>query len=212
MIGQITEFDQRNLMSLGVIKELINQGRKILVLSDRRDHLEYFNDKLIPQASIRTKENKFATYGLYYGKAPGTNKKDHRKMLEVTSKCDIVLGTCAMASEALDIPALNTLIFLTPMTDVEQASGRILRKYHNDVNPLIIDIIDLFGNFDKHGKAREKYFRDENYIIQTLNINLSDHAQKNVADLEKLNKYISDTKLPDRILVQEKIAPKKEET
>ena len=210
MIGQVTIFHQRNMMIISIIKELIKQGRKILVLSERRDHLEYFNDKLLPKASIRTPENKFATYGLYYGKAPGTNKKDHQKSLEATAKCDIVLGTCAMASEALDIPSLNTLIFATPMTDVEQASGRILRKFHKDLNPMIIDIIDLFGNFEKHGRGREKYFRSEDYIIQTLRMNLSSYPDKNVKDLEKLIEYINDTELPKvlhrpdpRILTQE---------
>lgn len=105
--------------------------------------------------------------------------KKHKKMLEETSKCDVVFGTCAMASEALDIHTLNTLILLTPMTDVEQASGRILRKYHEKVNPLIIDLIDKCGNFLKHGKLREDYFKGEGYVIETYSTSLNAGLTKN---------------------------------
>jgi superfamily II DNA or RNA helicase len=186
MVGQICVFKDRDILILEILKILVKQKRKILLLSDRREHVEYFNNELLPKASLRNSENKFVTYGLYYGKAGGTSRKDHKKMLEASSKCDIVLGTNMMASEALDIPDLNTLILTTPVTEVEQASGRILRKFHETINPVIVDLIDGFGNFTKHGKMREKYFKSEDYIIQSCNIDLdkNDYSDKLINFLE----------------------------
>ena len=169
MIGELCLFKERNELAIKTIEVLIRQERTILVLSERREHLENFIE-MMNKASFRTPQNRFVTYGLYYGKSPGINKKAHKKMLEETAKCDVVFGTTAIASEALDIPNLNTLLMLSPMTDVEQASGRILRKFHDKINPMIIDIIDKCGNFPKHAKMREDYFRIENYIIESYGI------------------------------------------
>lgn len=177
MVGELCLFQERNDMVMQIIETLIKQERTILVLSERREHLESLMSAM-NTASFRTPQNRFVTYGLYYGNQGG-NKKKHKKMLEETSKCDVVFGTCAMASEALDIHTLNTLILLTPMTDVEQASGRILRKYHEKVNPLIVDLIDKCGNFVKHGKMREDYFRDEGYIIESYSTTLNGGTKNN---------------------------------
>lgn len=199
MLKQICDFEIRNKLILEIIKNLAkDHRRKILILSDRREHIEYFCHTLLPAASIRNDLGKFVTYGLYYGKSSGTRKQDHKKMLETTGKCDLVLGTCAMASEALDIPSLNTLIMATPMKDVEQASGRILRKFHKDLNPLIIDLVDDFGNFKTTwAKERVKYFSGENYQIELLKTYLDasskqDNNKKTVAEI--LN-YVTNTKL-----------------
>jgi superfamily II DNA or RNA helicase len=166
MITNISEFEARNNMIVVILKALIEKGRKILVLSARREHLEHLME-LLEKASIRTPQNKFVTFGLYYGKTPGMNKKQYKKMLAESAKCDIVLGTHQMASEALDIPDLNTLLFATPANEVEQAVGRILRRYHKDINPLVIDIVDKFGNFVKHFSNREKLYKFEKYAVDT---------------------------------------------
>jgi len=196
MITELCDFKERDRMIMVVLEELINQNRKILLLSERREHLEKFMI-LLREANLRNKQNKFVTYGLYYGQGTGINKKNHKKMLQTTSDCDIVLGTCAMASEALDIPSLNTLVLVTPMTDVEQASGRILRKFHKDLNPLIVDIVDEFANFPKHAKQREKYFKSENYLVESHNIKLSSNAQNN-AYCEDLIAFLTDFSILSR--------------
>ena len=47
-------------------------------------------------------------------------------LVESESK-HIVLATYAMAAEALDIKTLNTLVMVSPKTDIIQSVGRILR-------------------------------------------------------------------------------------
>lgn len=191
MISQITEFENRNLLILKILRILIAQDRKILLLSSRREHLEHFME-LLQKASLRTPQNKFATYGLYYGKQK-MNKKQYKKMLTESAKCDIVLGTYQLAKEGLDLPDLNTLILATPETDVEQAVGRILRKYHNQINPLVIDLIDKFGNFPRHGKCREKFYQSEDYAVNNYSMSLSDDDKYNQYEPD-LVKYLNNLK------------------
>ena len=85
----------------------------------------------------------------------------------------MVLGIDALAKEGLDIPDLNTLIFATPAgVDVEQPVGRILRKFHKGLNPMVIDLVDNTGNYVKHSKHRDAWYTDENYVIQDRHIQL----------------------------------------
>ena len=73
-----------------------------------------------------------------------------------------------MASEALDIKSLTTLVLATPKTDVEQAVGRILREKHS--NPLVIDIIDTHKIFENQWTKRKDFYLKNNYnIIYTNN-------------------------------------------
>lgn len=99
-----------------------------------------------------------------------SQKIKHKMMLEDTKECDIILGTNNIASEALNIPGLNTLIQLTPQKDVEQSVGRILRKQvcNDGIRPLIFDIIDNCGNFIKHSQNRHKTYSSEGFRISEI--------------------------------------------
>lgn len=178
MATAISQFPERNRLLLEILQILIKQGRTILLLSSRRDHLHDLND-LITSTKLKKPDGKEASYGFYYGKQ-GSNKNEHRQMLNTSAKCDIVLGTDAIAKEGLDIPSLNTIVFATPPgVDVEQAVGRILRKYHEDFYPMVVDLVDKTGNFSKHASERNKWYTDENYEIQNLAINLYDEQNLN---------------------------------
>jgi hypothetical protein len=52
----------------------------------------------------------------------------------------------------------------TPKSDVCQSVGRILRQKH--ANPLVIDIVDKHQIFKNQYKKREKYYKNQNYIIE----------------------------------------------
>jgi superfamily II DNA or RNA helicase len=71
-----------------------------------------------------------------------------------------------MASEALDIRSLTTLVMATPKTDIEQAVGRILREKHSQ--PIVVDIIDSHQPFQNQWTKRKVFYKKQNYkIIQT---------------------------------------------
>ena len=112
------------------------------------------------------------TYGFYYGKQ-GMNRQTHKALLAESAKSDIVLGIDIIAKEGLDIPDRNTLVWSTPPgVEIEQPAGRILRKYHKDINPMIIDIVDNTGNFPNHSRERDKWFTDEDYVIHDHTVEL----------------------------------------
>ena len=98
------------------------------------------------------------------------SKQKHREMLKESLECDIILGTNEIASEALSIDGLNTLISITPQQEVEQTVGRILRRQDTNLvnRPLIIDLIDRCGNFVNHSRVRKKIYQSEGFRIVDL--------------------------------------------
>jgi len=128
----------------------VQAGRKVLVLSERIAHLE-----AIEKAIARlwpTNEGKFPTIDYYIG---GRTEKERER----ASKAQIILATSQFASEGLDIPALDTLVLATPMSDVEQAVGRILRPHEGKKPPIVVDIRDdRVGMFKSLGEKRDRLY------------------------------------------------------
>ena len=133
MITSLVEDEKRT--RLIATKAVENITSKVLVLSERRNHLERIMQHIIEINSEYESE-----LGLYRGKMKAEELKDSETK-------SIILGTYSIASVGLDIKGLNTLILATPRSDVVQASGRIQR----DISPLfqkkIVDIYDKFSVF-----------------------------------------------------------------
>ena len=90
--------------------------------------------------------------------------------LDEASKATVILASYGMASEALDIPALNTLMMVTPRRNIEQSIGRILRKKDNIIQPLIVDIVDQLPSFNNQGLARRKFYNKLKYNIKLFDV------------------------------------------
>ena len=154
MINNICNYEPRTKLIVTNILELANVGRKILVLSDRREHLK--NIKLM----LDTQEKYSSGYYL------GGMKEDE---LSKTEEADIILGTFSMASEGFDCKyPLDSIILTSPKSNIEQAVGRILRQEVKDRKfiPLVIDICDLFCSmFVSQGKKRIKFYEKNKYKI-----------------------------------------------
>jgi superfamily II DNA or RNA helicase len=103
------------------------------VLSERLAHLEDI-EKAIGRLWPAGVE-KLPTIDYYVG---GRSEKER----EIAAKARVILATSQFASEGLDIPALDTLVLGTPMSDVEQAVGRILRPFEGKKPPIVVDIRD----------------------------------------------------------------------
>ena len=159
MINNICYFLPRTQLIVNQIFKYLDDGRKILVLSDRKEHLKTIK-------SLLEKNNKY-TSGYYLG---GMKPKD----LEETETKDTILGTFAMASEGFDCrEPLDTIVLTSPKSNIEQAVGRILRQEEKDRKkiPLIIDIIDNFSMFKKQGEKRVKFYKKNKYNIELYNTN-----------------------------------------
>ena len=151
MINNITNYFYRTKIIINKIQDVLKEdNRKILLLSDRKNHL---NDiyKVVTT-------NNICTVGYYVG---GMKKE---KLKESEYK-DLILGTFAMANEGLDIEALNCLILASPKSDIVQSCGRILRKSHEGIQPLIIDMVDLFSIFENQSRKRLKYYHSKKYDV-----------------------------------------------
>jgi superfamily II DNA or RNA helicase len=75
-----------------------------------------------------------------------------------------------MASEALDIPDLNTLFMITSRREVEQSVGRILRKINPNVRPLVYDFTDALPSFISQGENRKKLYNKMGFEIKIINV------------------------------------------
>ena len=153
MINQICDYLPRTIMIVNEIIVCCTEKRKILVLSDRREHLKTIKAFLDKQDTY--------TSGFYLG---GMKPKD----LEETEEKDVILGTFMMASEGFDCKyPLNTIFLTSPKSNIEQAVGRILRQEASKRThiPLVVDIVDDFSLFSKQANKREKFYKKNKYII-----------------------------------------------
>jgi superfamily II DNA or RNA helicase len=143
MITDLTLKEGRNQLIIQTINQLIEKGRKILVLTDRRDHCGLLY-KMLPEG----------VSGQYVG---GMKTLDRKSSTEQK----VIIGTYQASGEGFDVPDLDTLILATPKSDITQAIGRILRQ-KNPNEPLVIDIVDSFSVFKGQYYKRRKYYKNNN--------------------------------------------------
>ena len=150
-ITNLITIGRRNRFIIDVVEEiLIEEGRKIIILSERIEHLQLLKKRL--------DERNLCTSGFYIGGMK-------QAKLDESAKCQIIFGTFQMASEALDIKGLNTLIMTTPRREIEQTIGRITRDPNSKVRPIVIDILDNLDSFIRQGYYRRTFYRKNGYQI-----------------------------------------------
>lgn len=92
--------------------------RKVIVLSERKEsHLHILRGVF---EDMCRRGGKDITTSFYYG---GKSERD----LALAERAQVIFSTFQMVSEALDIEALDMVVLATPVSDVEQAIGRVRR-------------------------------------------------------------------------------------
>ena len=129
------------------VKACYDKGRTTIVFSALKEsHLGLLETALIRLGIKRTE------IGWYVGGL----KEEERY---IAGRKPIVLATYTMASEATDLPWLDTCILATPRSDVTQIVGRILRPYPEKHQPLVLDVCDddstILLNF---GRKRKQWY------------------------------------------------------
>lgn len=156
MINNICSFNPRNEYIISILIDILRNDpdRRVLILSERRGQLKSIED-LIIENNIANKD-----YGYYVG---GMKQGDLNKSAEK----QIILATFQLASEGFNVPSLNTLIFASPISDIQQSIGRILRERPEDriYTPLCIDIADEFSVFHRKNNTRLKFYNNNRYNI-----------------------------------------------
>ena len=158
MINNICAYEPRTKLILDEVKLLVNENRKILILSNRVQHLKDLNAMIL--------ENTLSSTGFYLG---GMKEKE----LEESIKNDVILATFSMAEEGFDCKELDSVILASPKSKIEQAVGRILRKKAADRDkiPMIIDICDEFSVFKSQNSKRLKFYKKNKYRTSIINMN-----------------------------------------
>lgn len=153
-ITRLSKISKRNKFIVELLTETLDEeGRKILVLSDRIDHLNRLKESL----------DKLDIDSNYYIGGMKQSKLDE------SAESTVILASYGMASEALDIPTLNTLFMVTPRRSIQQSVGRILRA-KTDTEPLIVDIVDQLPSFNNQGMHRRKYYKKLKYNTKLFNV------------------------------------------
>lgn len=140
LCNQLAEYAPRTKRICDELAAALAEGRKLLVLSDRRGHLAEFEREF--------RERGYDSIGYYIGGMKSADRDE-------SAKCQIVLATGALASEGMNIRDLNTVALVTPKSRIEQAVGRIfrLKKEERTFAPIIYDVRDshdvLLGQYRK---------------------------------------------------------------
>jgi len=167
MISNLTELNERSEHIVNIINEIRKDPeRKIIILSERVNHLKLMKtklDKILKDEVDAGKllENEIRTY-FYIGE----NKRHERE--EAEKNGDILFATYSMAKEGLDIERLNTVVLATSQKDVNQSVGRAMRKILNDgdLRPMIIDFSDHLSAFISQTKKRKAFYKESHFIIE----------------------------------------------
>jgi superfamily II DNA or RNA helicase len=156
LLNQVAEFEPRNQKIMELINEYAqDNNRFILILSDRISQLEWFEKELNELSYL---------HGYYIGGMKQAKLDDN------ADKCQILLATYQMASEAFSVKKLNTVILATPRKNVEQSTGRIFRQRIDErkVAPHIIDIIDSHDCHKRRWFVRHKFYKECQYTFQHI--------------------------------------------
>ena len=155
-INKITTIGRRNKFIVDCIEEILEEdGRKILILSDRIEHLQTLKNRLDAR--------EITSSDFYIGGMK-------TKALEKAKMAQVIFASYGMASEGLDIPELNTLFMVTSRKEVEQAVGRVIRKVNPIIRPLVYDFTDQLPSFVNQCRHRRKLYKKMGFEIKIMEV------------------------------------------
>lgn len=120
------------------IVELYRQGRKVLVLTERTDHLHAIKNTLNSQIQY------FYTLHGRMSKKQRTTTISELDALPANAP-RVLLATGKLVGEGFDHPPLDTLVLAMPISwkgTLQQYAGRLHREHATKTNVKVIDIVD----------------------------------------------------------------------
>jgi superfamily II DNA or RNA helicase len=158
LMGEIIVDNQRNHLIVEQILQYPN--RKILLLSDRIEHIELLEKILL-------------SFNKDFVTIHGSLKKQEKEVaLAKIESANLVLATTSYFGEGIDFPHLDTIIFATPISfhgRLIQYLGRIGR---GGSDSLAIDILDNKNNFTNSAfKKRKLGYKELHYKINFGELN-----------------------------------------
>ena len=135
---QIASDERRNRLILDDVVQSLEEGRSPILLTERRDHLEYFSERLrglarnliILRGGMKTKDRRAAI-----GKLTSTPENEER----------LLLATGRFIGEGFDDARLDTLFLAMPVSwkgILVQYAGRLHRRHHAKTEVRVMDYVD----------------------------------------------------------------------
>ena len=151
LLDHLVTSESRRAALLELVAEYATDpNRRILILSERRNHLTDIGEALEAVGGI--------SYGFYWG---GVKQSE----LEDAATKQVVLGTYHMASEGMDVPVLNTVVLASPKSDIQQSVGRILRRTDHPVTPTVVDFVDArIPCFARLQRVRQAFYAASGFV------------------------------------------------
>jgi superfamily II DNA or RNA helicase len=156
MINKLAEHPGRTKWLVDILEDILEDGRQVLVLTDRVQHTKDIVAAL-PEA-LRDRAGILST----------DLKAETRATLCSTKA--ILVATYAMCKEGFDVPTLNTLVMATPRPDIDQIVGRILRieRSARTVHPLVVDVVD--PQFRRQFQERNSLYKQRAYTVTKMSL------------------------------------------
>ena len=135
IVSQLVEDPLRNRAIADEVAQAVAKGRKVMVVSERLGHLKTLEREIagvLLRMDLPFEPVLDAYTGEWYAgglDAKGELRKRTRteEDLKQAERANVVLATKQMIEEGLDIPAIDVLVLVTPLSDAEQAIGRVRR-------------------------------------------------------------------------------------
>lgn len=206
MLSELIDMEKRNRLIIEITKNLVKvDNRRILILSDRRQHV------IALKTSLDNDQDVTFTSGLFLGQMKQVE-------LERSKSSQVILATFSAFGEGVSEKDLDTLILITPKKFIghlknttknesgklEQIVGRIFRKDHLDKHPLIIDLQDNFSVYKSQSAQRNTFYKQHfnNAVIETQTVNLDDFSLDNISIKSIINKKKKQNLITDDQLEQ----------
>lgn len=154
LVDDLTHNEQRFGRVCDVLSSL---SGATLVLANRVEYLQRLNDRYAGRSVCLS--------AMGQSKIAKAARKEALRRLN-DGEIDCVFATYQLAAEGLDCPNLRYVVFATPEKNeriVEQAAGRVARKYESKDCGFIVDFVDRFGMLLGWRKKRERIYKKMGY-------------------------------------------------
>ena len=150
LVNEMTLNLDRNEKIIKRVADAVDEGRQVLVLSDRVDHCILIASEMRHMGYIAEP---------LVGRM--TKKQRAETLARAQSRELQVVCATTLADEGLDLPALDTVVLTTPtkaLARIQQRIGRVMRPHPGKLEPLVIDIVDDIGSMRGLARKRMKLY------------------------------------------------------
>jgi superfamily II DNA or RNA helicase len=145
VVKKMAHDQARNAEIAQFVKAAYDKGRRPLILSDLKEHLQLLFHACA-QVGIPGQDMAFYQGGM------------KQMELEAAKLAPVCFATFAFTTEGTDNPVWDALVMASPKAEVQQAIGRVLRFLPDKPQPVILDLVDNHSLFKSYHYSRLKNY------------------------------------------------------